>query len=146
VARVVAGRVGPRVFSVALDGFDTHARQAAVHAALLTELAESLAAFQDDLERSGVAEDVLTLVFSEFGRRVAENGSRGTDHGAGAPVFLIGPGVRPGTHGTPPDLAALVDGDVPATTDFRSVYAALERDWMGLWAASALPALDLVTD
>jgi uncharacterized protein (DUF1501 family) len=142
VARLIAGGFDTRLFHVSLDGFDTHARQAALHAALLSELDASLAAFQRDLVASGNAGRVVTFVHSEFGRRVEENASRGTDHGAAAPVFLVGGALARGLHGTPPDLDALVDGDVPATTDFRALYAALERDWLGLAASSRVPAFD----
>ncbi len=144
VARLVGGGFGTRVFHVALGGFDTHAAQAPAHAALLADVASALAAFQRDLDASGAGERVLTLVFSEFGRRVHENGSRGTDHGAAAPVLLLGGTVRGGAHGTPPDLERLVDGDVPTTTDFRSLYTTLERDWMGLAPSTNAPALDLL--
>jgi len=95
------------------------------------------------LEGAGVADRVATMVFSEFGRRVRENGSAGTDHGQGAPVFVLGGGVRGGMFGTPPDLGALVEGDVPFSTDFRSVYSALEGDWLGLRPCSSLAPLDL---
>ncbi len=136
IARLVAGGFGTRVFHLELGGFDTHARQDRLHSGLLGQLAGALAAFDADLAAQGLEERVLTLVFSEFGRRAEENGSKGTDHGAGAPVLLLGGGVAPGTHGTPPDLDHLVDGDVPPTTDLRALYAALERDWMGLKAST----------
>ena len=132
VAELVAGRFGTRIFHLERGGFDTHARQAPTHAALIGDVSASLTAFQRDLEERGVAGDVVTLVFSDFGRRAQENGSRGTDHGFGAPVFLLGAPVRGGQTGTAPDVEALVDGDVPATTDFRRLYTTLERDWMGL--------------
>jgi len=144
-ARMIAGGLGARVFHVELDGFDTHARQAVPHAALLGELSRALGAFQRDLAKSGVADRVVTLVFSEFGRRFAENASRGTDHGAAAPLFLLGTGLRPGFHGAEPDLERLVDGDVATGVDFRSVYGALERDWMGTPASSGLDPLDLIS-
>jgi uncharacterized protein (DUF1501 family) len=141
IAQLVAGGFDTRVFHVELGGFDTHARQGPLHTALLTELSGSLTAFQRDLEARGISERVVTLVFSEFGRRVAENGSKGTDHGAGAPVLLVGGGVRGGMYGTPPDLLTLDDGDVPFSTDFRSVYTTLERDWMGLEPSTDTPGL-----
>jgi len=144
VARLVSGGFGSRIFHVELGGFDTHARQGPAHADLLRELALSLNAFQRDLEASGSADDVVTLVFSEFGRRARENGSRGTDHGAGAPAFLVGSGVRGGLYGTPPDLARLEEGDVPFTTDFRSIYRTLEERWLGLEPSSTLPGLDVL--
>ena len=87
---------------------------------------------------------VVTLVFSEFGRRVKENGSKGTDHGAGAPVLLVGESVRGGMHGTPPDLTVLDQGDVPYSTDFRSVYATLGKSWMGLRAPTKHEPLELL--
>ena len=98
------------------------------HAPLLEELSASLRAFLDDLAAARLADRVLVLVFSEFGRRVAENGSKGTDHGTAGPVLLAGPRVRPGLHGAYPSLTDLVDGDLKMTVDFRRVYATvLER-------------------
>lgn len=144
VARLVSGGFGTRVFHVELGGFDTHAMQVAPHRALMSELGDSLAAFQADLEASGVADRVVTLVFSEFGRRVAENGSKGTDHGAGGVALLVGRAARGGLHGKAPDLARLEQGDVPVTTDFRALYATLERDWMGLRPTPGFRSLDLV--
>ncbi|HEX6884534.1 MAG TPA: DUF1501 domain-containing protein [Planctomycetota bacterium] len=132
VARLVTGGFDTRIFHLSLGGFDTHAHQAAAHAALLETLARALAAFEADLAASGAEERVLTLVHGEFGRRAAENGSRGTDHGAAAPVLLLGAPGGGGPRGTPPDLNGLVDGDVPFTTDFRALYSAIEQDWMGL--------------
>jgi len=143
VARLVTGGFGARLFYVELGGFDTHVRQRNTHAELLGVLDGALGAFQRDLSHHGVAGDVTTLAFSEFGRRVAENGSAGTDHGAGAPAFLVGEAVAPGLHGSPPDLRHQADGDVPYTTDFRRVYTALERDWMGLEPSTDLPSLGL---
>lgn len=132
VAQLVGGGFGARVFHVSHGGFDTHASQASVHEALLTQLDGALGAFQRDLEATGQARRVVTLVFSEFGRRAAENGSRGTDHGRGNPVVLLGPSVVAGQHGERPDLDRLVEGDVPSTTDFRGIYSQIERGWMGL--------------
>jgi uncharacterized protein (DUF1501 family) len=144
VARLVAGGFGTRIFQVTLGGFDTHSRQAPVHAPLLAELSGALTAFHRDLEHHGWSDRVATLVFSEFGRRATENASRGTDHGAGAPAFVVGGGLRGGMHGGAPDLESLVDGDVPTTTDFRRLYSALERDWMGLEASTGVKPLDVV--
>ncbi|MEM6569503.1 MAG: DUF1501 domain-containing protein [Planctomycetota bacterium] len=132
VAQLIRGGFGTRVFHVELGGFDTHASQAPVHAALLEQLSGALTAFQRDLAASGQADRVMTLVFSEFGRRAAENGSRGTDHGRGNPVFVLGSPVRAGQHGERPDLGRLVEGDIPSTTDFRGLYRQLEVDWMDL--------------
>jgi len=140
IGKLVAGGFDTRLFLVTLGGFDTHARQAALHAARMDELARSLSAFQRDLTALGVEKRVLTFVFSEFGRRVQENASRGTDHGAAAPVFLLGGSIRGGLVGTPPTLERLVDGDVDFTTDFRALYTAIERDWMGLEPSTSVPA------
>ncbi len=141
VASLVAGGYGTRIFHLSLGGFDTHARQAPLHESLLREFSGSLAAFQRDLADKGIADRVLLFAFSEFGRRAAENGSKGTDHGSGAPAFLMGARVSPGLHGTPPDLDHLVEGDVPSTTDYRAVYTMLEQDWMGLCPSTEVEAL-----
>ncbi|MCP3918113.1 MAG: DUF1501 domain-containing protein [bacterium] len=144
VAQLVRGGFGTRVFHLAHDGYDTHARQAPVHNELLRQVSTALTAFQRDLERAGIADRVVTLVFSEFGRRAGENASKGTDHGRGAPVFLMGEPVAGGQHGTAPDLERLVDGDVPSTADFRSIYSTLEEGWMGVTKSTAEPAMDLL--
>ena len=122
IARMAISGFGTRLFHLGFGGFDTHARQLPVQQALLRELDEALVAFVADLAGHDRLAATTVLVHSEFGRRVAENESQGTDHGAAAPVFVLGGGVRGGMHGTPPDLDNLVDGDVKATTDFRSVY------------------------
>ena len=102
------------------------------HFVLLRELGDALNAFLDDLAKTGDADRVLVLVFSEFGRRLAENASGGTDHGTAAPVFLAGPAVRPGPHGPYPDLKDLdAGGDPKHALDFRQVYAALLDHWLG---------------
>lgn len=144
VAQLVRGGFGTRIFHLSLGGFDTHARQAPVHADRLTQVSGALTAFQRDLESHGAADRVVTLVFSEFGRRAKENGSMGTDHGRGAPLLLVGTRVRGGLSGTAPDLECLVEGDVPPTTDFRSVYATLERDWMGFEASTPAKPVELL--
>jgi uncharacterized protein (DUF1501 family) len=129
VAQMIAADLGTRVFYVSVGGFDTHSNQKPVHAALLTQVSEGLAAFQQDLERMGRADGVLILGFSEFGRRVRENGSGGTDHGAAGPMFAIGTGVKAGLYGAPPSLTTLDDGDLRYTVDFRSVYATVLENW-----------------
>ncbi len=145
IARLISGGFGARVFHIELGGFDTHVRQERNHEPLLWTLSQAVGAFQRDLEHHGVAQDVSTLIFSEFGRRVAENGSKGTDHGAGAPCFVVGRSVAGGLYGEGPDLSSLDEGDVPFSTDFRSVYTCLERDWMKLRPSSEVPALGLLT-
>jgi uncharacterized protein (DUF1501 family) len=129
VAQMIAANLGTRVFYVSIGGFDTHSNQKPTHATLLTQLSEGLAAFQQDLERMGKADGVLTLGFSEFGRRVRENGSGGTDHGAAGPMFAIGTGVKAGLYGAAPSLTDLDQGDLRYTVDFRSVYATVLENW-----------------
>jgi uncharacterized protein (DUF1501 family) len=138
VAQMLASDVGTRVFYVQLGGFDTHANEKPAHANLMSQLADSLAAFQADLEGHGRADQVLTMGFSEFGRRVKENGSQGTDHGAAGPMFVLGKNVKGGLYGDNPDLANLEDGDLRHTVDFRSVYATVIEDWLGAPAKDVL--------
>ncbi|GIW87220.1 MAG: hypothetical protein KatS3mg108_1544 [Isosphaeraceae bacterium] len=143
VARLIRSDFGTRVFYTTLDGFDTHANQLGAHAALLTELGDALAAFDADLKATGEADRTAVLVFSEFGRRVAENASAGTDHGAAAPVFVVGPLARCGLVGAHPSLEDLDDGDLRHHTDFRRIYAAVLSDWLGTPAEAVLgPGFD----
>jgi uncharacterized protein (DUF1501 family) len=137
-ARVLASRFGARIFHVAQGGYDTHAAQAGTHALLLADLADSLDAFLRDLEAYGLLDETLVLTFSEFGRRLAENASKGTDHGAAGPMLAFSGRVRPGIHGGPPDLADLDSGDVRSTMDFRSVYASVLEDWLAVDARAVL--------
>lgn len=123
VAATLAGGLGSRVLSVELDGFDTHGGQLARHEKLLGALDRCLGAFHRDLANQGMLERVTILVFSEFGRRVKENASRGTDHGTAGPMFVLGGGVRGGLHGEAPAMKNLEEFDLEFTTDFRSVYA-----------------------
>ena len=95
----------------------------------MRQVGDAIAAFQGDLDGQGVRDHVLTMVFSEFGRRVAENGSAGTDHGTAAPMFLVGGKARPGIVGDHPSLVDLDRGDLRHTIDFRSVYAGILSDW-----------------
>jgi uncharacterized protein (DUF1501 family) len=131
IARLIKGGGGTRVYYTAHGSYDTHAAQLAGHAVLLEELSAALKAFLDDLAAAKLADRVLVLCFSEFGRRVQENGS-GTDHGTAGPVFLAGPGVKAGLVGEAPKLLDLQDGDLKMTTDFRRVYASVLEDWLGL--------------
>src|SRR6266851_55220 len=131
VSQMLTADIGTRVFYVQLGGFDTHANEKPAHANLMSQLADSLAAFQADLEGHGRADQVLTMGFSEFGRRVKENGSQGTDHGAAGPMFVLGKHVKGGLYGDNPDLKNLEDGDLRHTVDFRSVYATVIEDWLG---------------
>lgn len=125
ITRLIAADFGTRLFHVPLDGFDTHSRQLDAHANLLQAVSKGLGALVSELASLGALDRTTILVHSEFGRRVRENESEGTDHGAGGPCFVVGGGVRGGLHGETPDLGDLLEGDVRPTTDFRSVYRAL---------------------
>lgn len=132
VARLIAGGLGTRVYYVSQGGYDTHTSQLPTHQRLLTELGGSLRAFVADLKAHGQLDRVLVLTFSEFGRRVAENASSGTDHGAGAPLFLCGSRIKAGLHGAAPSLktADLINGDVRFAKDFRCIYAGVLEHWL----------------
>ena len=132
VAQLIAGGLPTRVFYVSQGGYDTHTHQLGAHARLLGDLGAALHAFMTDLKALGQLDRVTLLTFSEFGRRVAENQSGGTDHGAAAPVLVLGGRIKPGFHGVAPSLAPkdLSNGDVRFQTDFRSVYAGLLEGWL----------------
>lgn len=131
IAQLIDAGLKTRIYYVSHDGFDTHANQFAAHAALLNELSSGVSAFVDDLGKRGQLDRVLVLCFSEFGRRVRENASQGTDHGAAAPVFLAGGGVRAGMIGNQPSLTDLDgEGDLKFHTDFRRLYATLLDRWL----------------
>jgi uncharacterized protein (DUF1501 family) len=137
-AGIAATDLGTRVLYVSVGGFDTHANQRNTHAGLLGQLADGLSTLQQDLERSGQADRTLILAFSEFGRRVSENGSAGTDHGAAGPVFVVGNRVKGGLFGDHPKLNDLVEGDLKYGVDFRQVYATILDDWFNVSASSIL--------
>jgi uncharacterized protein (DUF1501 family) len=118
------------VIHLSFGGFDTHANQAGQHNQLLSQVGNNLRAFQEQLEALGLADRVVTTVFSEFGRRARENLSGGTDHGAAYPCFVIGKGVKPGMHGAQPSLDDLESDNLKHTTDFRRLYASLLRDFL----------------
>ncbi len=130
-AAMIAAGLPTRIFYLSQGGFDTHAAQADGHQLLLVYLSDALRGFMKDIERLGRAHDVVVMVFSEFGRRVRENASGGTDHGTAAPMFVLGKSVKGGFHGTAPILTDLDDGNLKMTTDFRSVYATMLDSWMG---------------
>jgi uncharacterized protein (DUF1501 family) len=133
VARLIKAGLGTRAYYVVQPGYDTHSGQLGAHAALVSELSGALRAFLDDLAAASVADRVAVLGFSEFGRRVEESGSAGTDRGSAGPVFLAGPGVRAGLVGMAPSLSDLDDnGDLKVAVDFRRVYAAVLGEWLGL--------------
>jgi uncharacterized protein (DUF1501 family) len=130
VARLIGGGMPTRVYYAAQGGYDTHSGQAGAHERLMKDLDASLTAFCADLKAQGNFDRVLLMTFSEFGRRVAENASGGTDHGAAAPLFVIGGKVKPGIHGETPSLTELHGGDVMHNVDFRSVYATVLSQWL----------------
>jgi len=134
VASMVRAGLSTRVYYVSHGGFDTHAGQGAAfgnHANLLNQFAQAVNAFYRDLGAQGNDSRVLTMAFSEFGRRVAQNASGGTDHGTAAPMYLFGPLVEPGVHGAHPSLTDLDNGDLKFKIDFRSVYADVLDTWLG---------------
>ncbi len=131
VAAMIAGGLPTRVYYVSLGGFDTHANQRARHDQLMTQLAAGISAFWNDMKAQGNSDRVLMMSFSEFGRRVEQNASGGTDHGAAAPMFLVGPKIVPGLLGRYPSLTDLDQGDLKYNTDFRSVYATVLQNWLG---------------
>ncbi len=118
----------PRVLSTTSGGFDTHSRQKGPHDKLMTGLDAAIGAFMEDLARTPIGRNAVVLTYSEFGRRVQENGSQGTDHGKGGPSFIFGHDIKGGIYGQVPNLAELNDGDVQYTTDFRSLYSTLIED------------------
>jgi uncharacterized protein (DUF1501 family) len=130
-AQIVGSRLGTRVLYVQHGSFDTHVTQKATQDRLLADFANAISAFYADLAAHGNDKRVLTMTFSEFGRRVPENASRGTDHGEAAPVFLIGGGIKGGLYGQHPDLSQLNNGNLAFSTDFRSVYATVLERWLG---------------
>ncbi|NOX53795.1 MAG: DUF1501 domain-containing protein [Planctomycetes bacterium] len=152
IADLIRADLGTRIFFTELGGgdfggFDNHANQRGNHGALLHQLAESVAAFLDDLKRDRLADRVVLMTFSEFGRTVAENGRRGTDHGAAAPVFLAGAALRGGLVGDHPSLTDLDNNALRHHTDFRQVYATMLDRWLGIDSQTVLgrrfPSLDL---
>jgi uncharacterized protein (DUF1501 family) len=138
VGRSIKAGSTARVYYVIQSGYDSHAVQLPTQAQLLRELSGALKAFLDDLAAAKLADRVLVLAFSEFGRRPDENGSLGTDHGTAGPVFLAGNSVKPGVAGKTPLLGDLEDGNLKWSTDFRSVYATLLSDWLRLPADEIL--------
>jgi len=132
VARLIAGELPTRIYYVSQGGYDTHREQAAQHARLLGDLGDSVNAFVDDLKGQGNLDRVILMGFSEFGRRVTENASGGTDHGAAGLLFLAGSRFSGLLQGSYPSLAPrdLVRGDLGFTLDFRRVYAGLLEHWL----------------
>lgn len=150
VARMIQADFGTRVYYVSLDGFDTHSSQKKGHEQLLNDLGNAISRFYSALEESGNHKRVVLMTFSEFGRRVEENGSQGTDHGSASCMFVAGPGVKGGLIGAHPSLAPdkLASGDLKYHTDFRQVYATILDRWLACDSRRVLdepfPHLDLI--
>jgi uncharacterized protein (DUF1501 family) len=130
IAQMLAGGVDAKIFTVNIDGFDTHSNQLGVQNRLLKNFSDGISAFYRDLTNHYLQDDVLIVAFSEFGRRVAENNGRGTDHGTAAPVYVIGSQVKGGVYGDHPSLTNLDEGDLKFATDFRSIYATVLDKWL----------------
>ncbi len=136
IARLLAGGIKTKVFLVKIGGFDTHADQVesydptmGVHSALLWHISSSMRAFQSDLQSRGLADKVLTMTMSEFGRRIGSNGSFGSDHGTGGPMMMFGLGVKPGIYGVNPDMSGR---NVSLQFDYRQIAANVLFEWMGV--------------
>ena len=132
-AQVMFGDIGTRIFYTIQGSYDTHAGEVPVHAKLIGELSNAVGDFWDDVEEHGYENDTAIVIFSEFGRRIKDNGS-GTDHGSGGVAFVIGGGVKGGLYGDFPSLAPedQLEGDMHFNNDFRSAYTTLLEDWMGV--------------
>lgn len=137
IARLINKGLGTRIYYASIAGFDTHSRQSEPHADLLGELSSAIGTFFNTLQGDHYGQAVV-MTYSEFGRRVKENGSQGTDHGAASCMFVAGPKVLGGLVGTYPKLDDLTDGDLRFGTDFRRVYAALLDNWLGVESRTVL--------
>jgi len=151
IAALITSGLSTRIFHTQLGGFDTHSSQRLNHDRLMLQLDEAVAAFYKDLKAQGQDKRVITMTMSEFGRRVKENGSRGTDHGAASALLMFGPGVKAGIHGKHPSLTDLQGGgggSLKHTTDFRSVYTSVINKWIGGNGEAALggkyPLIDCI--
>lgn len=146
MAKLISSDVTIPVIKISHGSFDTHSRQANVHQRLLTELADSLSAFRGAMRETGLWDRVLVMTYSEFGRRVRENASAGTDHGTAAPHIIMGGRVKGGLYGRQPSLEDLDEGDLKFHLDFRSLYRAVAEEWWGVdfQAAEAFPKLSFL--
>jgi uncharacterized protein (DUF1501 family) len=138
-ATLLAANLGVKIVTIDWGSFDTHGEQATAMDPQITTLSRALAAFKNDLAARGIEQRVITVVFTEFGRRVGENGSVGTDHGAGGPCFVMGSSVRGGLAANHPSVTSLMNGNLGVTTDFRTVWQAVISEWLGGDPAQILP-------
>lgn len=128
-AQIVSSRLDIPVIKTSIGSFDTHGAQLGTQQRLLSQFANAIANFEQTMSKEGLWNDVILMTYSEFGRRVAENGSRGTDHGTAAPHFLMGGSVKGGLHGIQPSLTDLDHKDLKHHVDFRQIYSSLEQQW-----------------
>jgi uncharacterized protein (DUF1501 family) len=140
ISQLIKAGFGTRVYYAVQSGYDTHYLQLPTHQELLRDLGGALRAFLDDVTAARLDDRVLVLCFSEFGRRVAENASQGTDHGTAGPAILAGSAVKAGLHGATPSLSDLADGDLKSSVDFRQVYATVLERWLDVQSSAALGA------
>ena len=138
ISRIIRLNSGTRIFYVSQPGYDTHSMQKNSHKRLLAEFSRSLKAFLVDMKKAGLSDRIMVMGFSEFGRRVKENASVGTDHGTSGPVFIAGENVNAGVLSKYPSLEDLEDGDLKSTIDFRSIYSSLLTDWLNIDATVPL--------
>ena len=140
-AEMIVTQPSVKICHVVLGGFDTHQDEDTRQSALLSYVDSAVSAFMQDIANHGMADRVVLMTWSEFGRRVVENGGKGTDHGAAAPVFVVGKPVKGGVFGEQPSLTKTVDsGNLQYNVDFRSVYQTLIRDWLQADSVSVLGA------
>ncbi len=131
ISELITADTDTRIYYASLTGFDTHANQKNQHARLLQQFSDGIKAFMDDLKQNGLINDVLVLAFSEFGRRVKQNASNGTDHGAANNLYILnGRLKKAGFYNAGPDLSNLLNGDVRYEVDFRRVYATILENWL----------------
>ena len=141
IAQIINANVGTRILYITYGGFDNHANEDNDHDTLVKTVADGIKALFDDLDAHGKSHDVLMMTWSEFGRRVQDNASRGTDHGTSAPHFVVGDAVKPGIYGVPPSLSSLdSNGNLKVENDFRSYYGTLLSDWLKADSAAILGA------
>jgi len=130
IAKMINGNFSTKIYYASQGGYDTHGSQSGNHNNILSELSEAVSAFVSDLKQHNNFDRVVIMTFSEFGRRVAENGDGGTDHGAAAPMFIFGGSIKPGLLGEHPSLSDLDHGDLKHNIDFRSVYSTILNNWL----------------